>query len=49
MDSSQTLVIFYGIVGIFLLGTILSGLFQVRTAEAVVVHAWDILRVGNAG
>ena len=51
MDSSQTLAfIFYGIVGIFLLGTILSGLFQVRTAEAVVVQRMGkFLRVGNAG
>jgi regulator of protease activity HflC (stomatin/prohibitin superfamily) len=51
MDSSQTLsFIFYGIVGIFLLGTILSGLFQVRTAEAVVVQRMGkFLRVGNAG
>jgi len=51
MDSSQTLAfIFYGIVGIFLVGTILSGFFQVRTAEAVVVQRLGkFLRVGNAG
>jgi len=39
MDASQTITfVFYGIVGIFLLGTIFSGFFQVRTAEAVVVQ-----------
>jgi regulator of protease activity HflC (stomatin/prohibitin superfamily) len=51
MDSSQTLTfILYGIVALFLVGTILSGLFQVRTAEAVVVQRMGkFLRVGNAG
>src|SRR5215470_11058914 len=51
MDASQTfLFIFYGIVGIFLLGTILSGFFQVRTAEAVVIQRMGkFLRVANAG
>ncbi len=51
MDSSQTVAfIFYGIVGIFLLGTILSGFFQVRTAEAVVAQRMGkFLRVGTAG
>ena len=39
MDSSQTLMmIFYAIAGIFLLGTILSGFFQVKTAEAVIIQ-----------
>ena len=51
MDSSQVLSLFvYGIVGIFVLGTILSGFFQVRTAEAVIVQRMGkFLRVGNAG
>lgn len=51
MDASQTfLFIFYAIVGIFLLGTILSGFFQVRTAEAVVIQRMGkFLRVANAG
>ena len=51
MDSSQTLAfIFYGIVGIFLLGTLLSGFFQVRTAEAVVVQRLGKFQcVGTAG
>ena len=51
MDASQTLVIvFYVIVGIFALGTILSGLFQVQTAEAVVIQRMGkFLRVANAG
>ena len=39
MDSSQTLMmVFYAIAGIFLLGTILSGFFQVKTAEAVIIQ-----------
>ena len=42
--------LFYGIVGLLLVGTIRSGLFQVRTAEAVVVQRMGkFLRVGNAG
>ena len=51
MDSSQVLSIFvYGVVGIFVLGTILSGFFQVRTAEAVIVQRMGkLLRVANAG
>jgi len=50
MDSSQTLAfISYGIVGVFLLGRVLSGLFQVRTAEAVLVQRMGkLLHVGNA-
>ena len=51
MDSSQTgAFIFYGILAIFALGTILSGFFQVRTAEAAVIQRMGkFLRVGNAG
>jgi hypothetical protein len=51
MDSSQTFaLVLYAIVGLFLLVTILSGFFQVRTAEAVVVQRMGkFLRVGNAG
>src|SRR3954471_5649304 len=51
MDSSQTLMlVFYAIGGIFLLGTILSGFFQVRTAEAVIIQRMGkFLRVATAG
>jgi len=51
MDSSQTVsFIFYGIAAIFIVGTLLSGFFQVRTAEAVVVQRMGkFLRVGTAG
>jgi regulator of protease activity HflC (stomatin/prohibitin superfamily) len=51
MDGSQVLnILIYGVVGIFVLGTILSGLFQVRTAEAVIVQRLGkFLRVANAG
>src|SRR5579864_2372531 len=51
MDSSQALMyVFYGIVGLFVLGTILSGFFQVQTAEAVVVQRMGkFLQVANAG
>jgi regulator of protease activity HflC (stomatin/prohibitin superfamily) len=51
VDASQGLAfVFYAIVAIFLIGTILSGLFQVRTAEAVVIQRMGkFLRVGNAG
>jgi regulator of protease activity HflC (stomatin/prohibitin superfamily) len=51
MDGSQVLTIFvYAIVGIFLLGTIFTGFFQVRTAEAVIVQRMGkFLRVANAG
>ena len=39
MDGSQVLSLLFAlIVGIFVLGTILSGFFQVQTAEAVVVQ-----------
>ena len=51
MDNSQLVTfIFYGIVAIFALGTILSGFFQVRTAEAVVIQRMGkFLRVATAG
>lgn len=51
MDSSQTVMfIFYGIIALFAVGTILSGFFQVRTAEAVVIQRMGKFeRVGNAG
>src|SRR5438045_8139777 len=39
MDSSQTVtLVFYGIIALIALGTILSGFFQVRTAEAVIIQ-----------
>lgn len=51
MDSSQVLVILgYGVVGLFLLVTLLSGFFQVMTAEAVVIQRMGkFLRVATAG
>ena len=51
MDVSQGFEVFlYGIVAIFGVGTILSGFFQVRTAEAVVIQRMGkFLRVANAG
>ena len=51
MDNSSTaMLVFYVIAGIFLLITIFSGFYQVRTAEAVVVQRLGkFLRVGNAG
>ncbi len=51
MDVSQGFeVFFYAIVAIFAVGTILSGFFQVRTAEAVVIQrVGKFLRVANAG
>jgi regulator of protease activity HflC (stomatin/prohibitin superfamily) len=51
MDPSQTLaIIFYVVVGLFVLGTIFSGFYQVRTAEAVVIQRMGkFLRVANAG
>ena len=51
MDATQALELMAGvIVGIFLLGTILSGFFQVRTAEAVVVQRMGkFQRVASAG
>src|SRR6201988_3945704 len=51
MDSSQTLSLLLAlIVGIFVIGTILSGFFQVQTAEAVVVQRMGKFeRVAGAG
>jgi regulator of protease activity HflC (stomatin/prohibitin superfamily) len=51
VDFSQVLVsIIYVIVALFLLGTVLSGFFQVRTAESVVIQRMGkFLRVANAG
>ena len=42
--------VLYAIVAFFAIGTILSGFFQVRTAEAVVIQRMGkFLRVANAG
>jgi len=51
MDVSQALEVFiYGVLALFAVGTILSGFFQVRTAEAVVIQRMGkFLRVANAG
>lgn len=51
MDVGNTpLFIFYLAVGLFLLGTLLSGFFQVRTAEAAVIQRMGkFLRVGTPG
>jgi regulator of protease activity HflC (stomatin/prohibitin superfamily) len=51
MDVSQGFEVFlYAIVAIFAVGAILSGFFQVRTAEAVVIQRMGkFLRVANAG
>jgi len=51
MDASEgRIYIFYAIVALFALGTIFSGFFQVRTAEAVVIQRMGkFLRVANAG
>jgi regulator of protease activity HflC (stomatin/prohibitin superfamily) len=51
MDVSQGLEFFlYAVVALFGVGTILSGFFQVRTAEAVVIQRMGkFLRVGSAG
>src|SRR5438876_1873277 len=51
MDSNQAvLYVIYAVVAFFALGTILSGFFQVRTAEAVVIQRMGkFLRVANAG
>lgn len=44
------LFILYAVVALFLLGTILSGFYQVRTAEAAVIQRMGkFLRVANAG
>ena len=48
--GNAMLTIFYVAAGLFLLGTILSGFFQVRTAEAAVIQRMGkFLRVGTAG
>ena len=48
--SSGFILVIYGVVGLFLLVTIFSGFFQVRTAEAVIVQRMGkFLRVGTAG
>jgi regulator of protease activity HflC (stomatin/prohibitin superfamily) len=51
MDVTQgATVFFYGLVTLFVIGTILSGFFQVRTAEAVVIQRMGkFLRVATAG
>jgi regulator of protease activity HflC (stomatin/prohibitin superfamily) len=51
MDSSQTVpFVFYGIIALIALGAILSGFFQVETAEAVVVQRMGkFQRVATAG
>src|ERR1041385_504297 len=51
MDSASAfLFVIYGIVGLFVVGTILSGFFQVQTAEAVVVQRMGrFLCVATAG
>jgi len=51
MDVSQTLEVFlYGVIAILAVGTILSGFYQVRTAEAVVIQRMGkFLRVASAG
>ncbi len=51
MDPSQALVwFFFAIIALFVLGTVLSGFFQVRTAEACIVQRMGkFLRVATAG
>jgi regulator of protease activity HflC (stomatin/prohibitin superfamily) len=51
MDVSSGFEVFlYGVLVLFAIGTILSGFFQVRTAEAVVIQRMGkFLRVANAG
>ncbi len=51
MDSSSgPMFVIYTLLALFVVGTILKGLFQVRTAEAVVVQRMGkFLRVANAG
>jgi regulator of protease activity HflC (stomatin/prohibitin superfamily) len=51
MDVSQGFAVFlYGVVILFLVGTMLSGFFQVRTAEAVVIQRMGkFSRVATAG
>ena len=51
MDSSQGLMYFvYGLLILFVIGTIFSGFFQVRTAEAVIIQRMGKFNgVANAG
>ena len=51
MEFTQVLMFFvYGIVALFVIGTILSGFYQVRTAEAIVIQRMGKFnRVANAG
>ncbi len=51
MDASQGMaVVLYAIIAFFVIGTILSGFFQVRTAEAAVIQRMGkFLRVATAG
>ncbi len=51
MDFSQAVAfLFYGVLALFILGTIFSGFFQVRTAEAVVIQRMGKFnRVATAG
>ena len=51
MDIAQFVTyVIYGIVVLFLIGTILSGFFQVMTAEAAVIQRMGkFLRVANPG
>jgi regulator of protease activity HflC (stomatin/prohibitin superfamily) len=50
MEVSGFEVFLYGVLALFAVGTILSGFFQVRTAEAVVIQRMGkFLRVANAG
>src|SRR6266481_5249068 len=50
MEPSQAVFCFFIIFALFVLGTILSGFFQVRTAEACVVQRMGkFLRVATAG
>ena len=51
MDVSSGFEVFlYGLLVLFAIGTILSGFYQVRTAEAVVIQRMGkFLRVANAG
>jgi regulator of protease activity HflC (stomatin/prohibitin superfamily) len=51
MDFSQALAfLFYGVLALFILGTIFSGFFQVRTAEAAVIQRMGKFnRVATAG
>jgi len=51
MDVPQAFMfLVYAVVALFLLGTLLSGFFQVNTAEAAVIQrVGRFLRVANAG